>query len=160
MKFDSVFSTLWKLFLCVVVFIIGMLINRILLPLLGIQSLAKLLGMDARILVSLLVLFSVVLTFLAAQISRRLRVNWFLRGIIVVEFLWILELAGVCVLSFLLLPSLSIVSIITSILLLVNFLLPNLLACGFVVFFFSPIESIPFHLTMKNRRLAPRIQTA
>jgi hypothetical protein len=80
--------------------------------------------------------------------------------VIVAEFLWILELAGVCILFFMLLPSVSLVSIIMGIILLVNFLLPNLLVCGLVVVLFSPFESHPFHLPVKHSRLAPRTLSA
>ena len=159
MKSDSVFSTMWKLSLCAIVFVVGMVINRVISRLLVFNSFAKFLGTDGKTLVFSLVLFSVLIPFLAFQIFRRLRLNWFLRVVIVAEVIWILELVGVCVCLLVLLPSISLVSIITSILFLVNFLLPNLLVCGLAVILFSPTDSRPFRFPVKHSRLAPRIQS-
>lgn len=133
-------SYFWKLSLCSLAFFIGISLTRIALDALGFQSMSISAGTETNTKVIWILLGSMLLAFVLSFFSRGLKINWLGRWFILLELFWLL---GIGVISVGLSLSMEIgflASLVLSLLVMLNFLLPSLLLTGAVTVLFKPAQ--------------------
>ncbi len=94
MKLKSSLSYLWKLPLCGLAYFIGMAISGMVLPAVGFPTPEMPAGTDANTIMLWYLPGSMILSLVLSFVSRGLRVNWFLRWIILAELTWVFGAGG------------------------------------------------------------------
>ena len=138
-------SYFWKLLLCSLGFFFGLALNYTVLNVLGYQPSKMLNGAFANISIMWLLVGSMLSAFILSFVSRILKVNWLLRWIILLELFWLFGIGGISAI-FSLSVSMSVVaSLLLSLIVMSNFILPGLLLSGLVTILFRHTQSIKSH---------------
>ena len=135
-------SYLWKLPLCSLIFFIGILLNRIALDALGFQSLKMPIGTETNTNMIWLFMGSTLMILVLSFVSRGLKINWLGRWFILLELFWLLGIGGISVGLSLSITMGILASFITSLVVMLNFLLPGLLLSGLVTMLFKPAQPL------------------
>ena len=133
-------SYFWKLLLCSFGFFVGITLNSIALDVLGYQAVKI---SNVAYTNTILVWFfmgSMLLAFFMSFVSRSLKINWLWRWIILLESFWLLGIGGVSSILSLSVSMSTIASLMLSLVVMSNFILPGLLLSGLVTVLFQPAK--------------------
>ena len=135
-------SYFWKLLLCSLGFFFGLALNYIVLNVLGYQASKMFNGTLANISIIWLFVGSMLLAFILSFVSSILKINWMGRWIILLELFWLFGICGsLAILSFSFTMSM-VTSLMLSLVVMFNFILPGLLLSGLVTVLFQPAHPI------------------
>ena len=131
-------NTFWKLILCSIIFLIGLLASDRLLEKTGFVPSVLPAGIAAISITLWFLAASMLLALALSFVASRLRVNWLARWVILTEVVWVFACAVMVVVSIFFMPTGLVPALVRSFLSLLNFLLPVLLFSGAVVIMFPP----------------------
>ena len=131
-------NTFWKLILCSIIFLIGLLASDRLLEKTGFVPSVLPAGIAAISITLWYLAASMLLALALSFVASRLRVNWLARWVILTEVVWVFAGAVMVVVSIFFMPTGLVPALVRSFLSLLNFLLPVLLFSGAVVITFPP----------------------
>ena len=138
-------SYLWKLPLCSLVFFFGLALNYIVLDVLGYQASKMFNEAFANISIKWLFVASILLALILSFVSRMLKINWLGRWIILLELFWSLGIGWILIQFSISLSMGFFASLILSLVVMFNYILPGLLLSGLVTILFRHTQSIVPH---------------
>lgn len=144
MKLKSSLSYLWKLPLCGLAYFIGMAISGMVLPAVGFPTPEMPAGTDANTIMLWYLPGSMILSLALSFVSRGLRVNWFLRWIILAELTWVFGAVGMVIESFFFMTTGAVSSILNALFTVLSFLSPSLFVSGAIAILFRPPQTESF----------------
>jgi hypothetical protein len=136
MKSTIVLGYIWKLLLCSLGCILGMLFSGASLHALGFLTLALPAGINAGVFTIWFLLGSMLLAFGLSFVSSSLKLNWLARWVILEELVWVLWMTGLVLSSFLFTKPGTISSLVSGLYTMLHFLLPSLFLTVLVAILF------------------------
>jgi hypothetical protein len=129
---------LWKLPLCGVAFLTGMVLSGVLLPLLGLESPPIPAGTDPNTILLWFLLGSLILAFALSFISRGLRGGFLVRWLAMGVLAWTIGAVGMVLEAYFFMSTGAVSSASSAIFTVLNFLLPSLSVAALVALLFRP----------------------
>jgi hypothetical protein len=126
----------WKLPLCGVSFLTGMVLSGVVLPLLGLESPAIPAGTDANIILLWFLLGSLILAFALSFISRGLRGGFLVRLLTMGVMAWAIGAVGMVLEAYFFMTTGAVSSASSALFTVLNFLLPSLAVAALVALLF------------------------
>jgi len=129
---------LWKLPLCGVAFLIGMVLSGAVLPLLGLESPAIPEGTDPNIILLWFLLGSLILAFALSFVSRGLQGGFLVRWLTMGVLAWAIGAVGMVLEAYYFMTTGAVSSASSALFTVLNFLLPSLAVAALVALLFRP----------------------
>lgn len=145
-----ILTYLWKLPLCGLAYFIGMAVSGIALPSLGFPTPAMPTGTNSNTIAIYFLLGSMILSFALSFVSHNLRLNWFLRWIILAELIWVFGAVGMVIESFFFMTTGAVSSVLNALFTVLSFLLPGLFVSGAIAILFRPPQVESFQLALNK----------
>jgi len=141
MKLISALGYLWKLPLCAIAFFIGMMIGGALIPLLGLPSPELPQGTDPNTIAMWFLLGSMILAFVLSFVARKLVVKASWRWVMLFALTWGIGSVGMVLESMFFMQTGAVSSLETSLVTVLNFLLPSMFLAAALVTLFRPTSA-------------------
>ena len=138
MKVNSVLGYFWKLPVCAIAFFVGMMLGGIVIPLLGLPAPEIPQGTDSNTIAMWFLLGSIILAFVLSFVAQRLSVKAFWRWWILFMLIWGIGSVGMVLESMFFMETGAVSSLETSLVTILNFLLPSLFLAAALVVLFRP----------------------
>ena len=132
------FTYFWKLPLCGVAFLIGLVLSGVLLPLLGLESPAIPEGTDPNTILLWFLLGSLILAFALSFVSRGLRGGFLVRWLAMGVMAWAIGAVGMVLEAYFFMTTGAVSSASSALFTVLNFLLPSLAVAVVVALLFRP----------------------
>ncbi len=140
MNAKTLFDYLWRLLLCGIAYLFGLVVSGMILAVLGLDSPSIPEGTNSTTISFWFFIGSVVLAFALSFISSNLHTTWQARILILFELTLIFGVVGMVIESSLFMTTGAVSSWMNSFYTILNFLLPNLFLTSVVAYFFSPTQ--------------------
>ncbi|HOG47956.1 MAG TPA: hypothetical protein PLB78_15105, partial [Anaerolineae bacterium] len=138
MALKRLLSYVWKLPLCALAFLIGMIAGGIILPLLGLQAPAMPAGTDANTIMLYFLLGSLILAVALSFLSQGLDDGWAIRALVLGLFSWAWNSVGMVLEAGVFMTTGAASSGGAMLFTMLNMLLPSLTLAGMVALLFRP----------------------
>ena len=129
---------LWKLPLCGVAFLVGLVLSGAVLPLLGLESPAIPEATDANTILLWFLLGSLILAFALSFVSRGLRGGFLVRWLAMGILAWAIGAVGMVLEAYFFMTTGAVSSASSALFTVLNFLLPSLAVAAMVALLFRP----------------------